>query len=43
MILVSMSGLLPQDERGIKLAIIEIEDFAFTIPFHFRSAQIYWI
>ena len=33
MILLDMRGLLPRDEWGIRLAVIQTEDVAFTIPF----------
>ena len=33
MILMDMRGLLPRDEWGIRLAVIEIEDVAFALPF----------
>ena len=33
MILLDMRGLLPRDEWGIKLAVIQIEDVPFVVPF----------
>jgi hypothetical protein len=33
MILLDMRGLLPRDEWGTRLAVIQTEDVAFAVPF----------
>ena len=37
MILLDMRGLLPREEWGIRLAVIQTEDVAFAVPFFTRS------
>ena len=40
MILLDVRGLLPRDERGIRLAVIKKEDVTFAVPIFTQSPHI---
>ena len=40
LILLDMGGLLPRDERGIRLAVIKKEDVTFAVPIFTQSPHI---